>query len=158
MVRALLCVLAVAALVGCKGNTTTQQQAHNPQDLHTAIGRYGAMLGETSALTAQKPGANMADSADPKELARMLRETVWRYNQQRSELCGKNLYTEVTCGPAFEPVWMSEPADAAPSFDELKQRSDAVGGEVHKLWNAICDDARRAATNSAAKQAVCPMQ
>ena len=158
MMRALLCVLAVAALVGCKPNGAHQQQAHNPQDLHIEIGRYGAMLGETSELTAQKPGTSMADPADPKQLARMLRETVWRYNQQRSELCGKNLYVEVSCGPAFEPVWMSEPADAAPSFDELEQRSDAVGGEVQKLWGAISEDARRSVTDAAEKQAVCPME
>ena len=37
----------------------------------------------------------MADPTDPKELARALRETVWQYNVERSELCGENLYTDV---------------------------------------------------------------
>ena len=158
MKRALLCVLAIAALVACKPNATTQPQAHNPQDLHIEIGRFGAMLSETAGLTENKPGTSMADPADPKELARMLRETVWRYNGQRSDLCGKNLYVEVSCGPAFEPVWMSEPADAAPSFDELKQRSDAVGGEVQRFWDAICEDARAGVTGQTEKMAVCPME
>ncbi|MFT3729638.1 MAG: hypothetical protein QM759_17585 [Terricaulis sp.] len=158
MMRFLMCVMAVAALAACKPNGATTQQANNPQDLQIEIHRYGAMLGQTAQLTENKPGTSMAEPADPKELARTLRETVWRYNVQRSDLCGKNLYVEVSCGPAFEPVWMAEPADAAPSFDELKQRSEAVGAEVQKLWNAICEDARRGVTDAQEKMAVCPME
>jgi hypothetical protein len=159
MKRALICVLALAALVACKPNgTTTPEQVNNPQDLHVEIGRYGVMLHQAADLTAQKPGTSMADPADPKELARSLRETVWQYNAQRSELCGRNLYTDVTCGPALEPVWLAEPADAAPSFDELKQRSQAVGAEVMKLWNAVCDDARRGTTDTTQRQLVCAIE
>lgn len=157
MMRVLMCVLAVAALAACKPNATTTQ-ANNPQDLQIEVHRYGAMLAETASLTENKPGTSMAEPADPKELARVLRETVWRYNVQRSDLCGKNLYTEVSCGQAFEPVWMAEPADVAPSMDELKTRSEAVGTEVQKFWNAICEDARRGVTDPQEKMAVCPME
>src|SRR5262249_23039605 len=149
--------LAVAALAACKPNGPAQQ-ANNPQDLQVEVHRYGAMLSETAQLTDNKLGTSMAEPTDPKELARVLRETVWRYNVQRSELCGKTLYTEVSCVPAFEPVWMSEPADAAPSMDELKTRSQAVGDEVQKFWSAICDDARRGVTDPQEKMAVCPME
>src|SRR5262245_20222019 len=110
MRRVLICMLALAALGACKPNAPAQQQVHNPQDLHVEIGRYGVMLNQAGELTAHKPGTSMADPADPKQLARALRETVWRYNAQRSDLCGRNLYAELTCGPALEPVWLSEPA------------------------------------------------
>src|SRR5262245_32488760 len=99
MMRVLI-VLAVAALTACKPQGAAQQ-ANNPQDLNIEIGRYSAMLNTTQQLTAEKTGTSMAEVTDPKVLARRLRETVWQYNVQRSELCGKNLYTEVSCGPAF---------------------------------------------------------
>ena len=151
-------VLAFAALAACKQNNAVQQTANNAQDLHSQIARFGAMLGETAALTANKPGTGLALASDPKELARALRETVWQFNVQRSQLCARNLYTDVSCGPALEPVWMAEPADAGPSLTELQQRSADVGQEIQKFWGAICDDARRRVTTPSQRQSICPLQ
>ena len=56
MMRALICVLAVAALVACKTECDDHLRLTNPQDLHIEIGRYGVMLGQTAEMTAEKPG------------------------------------------------------------------------------------------------------
>ena len=77
---------------------------------------------------------------------------------QRSELCAKGLFTEVACGPAYEPVWISEPADAAPSLEDIQIRTTAVHQEVQRLWGAVCDDARSRVTDEQEKMAVCPME
>jgi hypothetical protein len=158
MKRALVLVVAVLALWACKPSGTATPQANNPQDLQIEIGRYGVMVNQAAALTAQKPGTSMAEPSDPKEMARSLRETVWRFNVERSELCGRNLYAEVSCTPALEPVWMSEPADASPSLSELSERSQLVGQEVQKFWSAVCDDARRAVADPQQRRQVCAIE
>lgn len=158
MMRVMICVLAFVALAACKQNNAVHDVATNAQDLHIEIGRYGAMLNETAHLTEGKTGTGLSDPADVKELARSLREAVWTYNVQRSELCQRNLYTEVSCGPALDPVWMTEPADTAPSLADIQQRSQDVGGEIQKFWGAICDDARRGVRDANERMAVCPME
>jgi len=158
MNRVLIWALAAAALVACKQNSPAHQSTVTAEDLHIEIGRYGVMLGQTADLTEGRPGAGMASPSDPKELARALRETVWGYNIQRSQLCRRDLYAEVTCGPVFDPVWMTEPPDATPSLAALEQRSQDVGQEVQKFWTAICEDAKRRAADPSQRQAICMME
>src|SRR5262249_22930813 len=114
--RVLILALALAA---CGQNATKGAHAPaepaTPEDLQIQIGRYGVMLDQVRSLTSERPGANELAPTDPRAMARALREAVWQYNQERSSLCGRGLFTDVACGPAYEPVWISEAADAAPS-------------------------------------------
>jgi hypothetical protein len=158
--RALIFAVALAACgqTGEKGPAAPATPgAPDPFELSIEIGRAGAMLSTVESLTEERPGAAEAESTAPTELARSLRETVWEYNVQRSELCAKGLFTEVACGPAYEPVWISEPADAAPTLEEIQTRARAVHEEVQRLWGAVCDDARSRVPEDE-QMAVCPME
>lgn len=158
--RALIFALALAACgqTGEKGPAApAQAEAPDPFDLSIQIGRAGHMLSTVESLTESRVGSAELDSSSPTELARNLRETVWEYNVQRSELCAKGLFAEVSCGPAYEPVWISEPADAAPTLEEIQTRTSALHEEVQRLWAAVCDDAR-AGVPEEEQMAVCPME
>lgn len=160
--RALVFALALAACgqTGEKGAEAPggSTEAPNGFNLSIEVGRSGAMLSSVESLTADRSGSAEPDSTAPADLARRLRETVWGYNIQRSELCSKGLFTEVACGPAYEPVWISEPADATPSLEDIQIRTEAVHQEVQRLWGAVCDDARSRVTDEQEKMAVCPME
>jgi hypothetical protein len=158
--RAILLALALAACgqAGEKGAPAPAQTDElDPATLHIEIGRAGAMLSSVEALTEERPGSSEADVQSPAELARALRENVWEYNLQRSELCAKGLFTEVSCGPAYEPVWISEPATATPTLQEISNRQQAVHQEVQALWAAVCDDARSRVPEDE-QMSVCPME
>ena len=157
--RAIVLALALAAC----GQTGDQAKAPegaapDPFDLSIEIGRYGVMLSQIHSLSADRPGAAEAEVTDPRDLARRLRETVWEYNLERSSLCARGLFTEVACGPAYQPVWIGEPTDSAPSVEEIQTRSSAVGEEVMRFWNAVCEDARSRETDEQARQYVCAIE
>src|SRR5262249_4574112 len=101
--RAFLALAVLVAMLGaCRppGQTGPSSAAHvDPHALEVDINRYGAMLHQTGQLTATEIGAPDASAQDAKELARGLREAVWQYNIQRSQLCARNLFTETSCGP-----------------------------------------------------------
>lgn len=144
--RALVLALALG-LAACGQNAEKaappeQAEQPNPFILQTEIGRYSVMLQQVDDLTQESPDAADIDYTAQTSLARHLRHVVWRYNLERSSLCERGLYTTVACGPAYEPVWLSEPADAAPSLEDLQTRSSAVGEEVMRFWDAVCADAR----------------
>jgi hypothetical protein len=157
--RALILVVMLAA---CGQNAAkgpnAPERPRTPEDMQIQIGRYGVMLDQVHSLTAERPGANEQAPTEPMAMARALRETVWQYNVERSQLCGRGLFTEIACGPSYQPVWISEAADAAPSFEELQNRSAAVGGEVMRFWNAVCEDARTRETNQQDKMYVCAIE
>jgi hypothetical protein len=132
-------------------------EAPNPFDLNIEIGRYGVMLNQVGEHTRERPGAD-PEVTEPRELARRLRETVWEYNLERSRLCAKGLFAEVTCGPAYEPVWISELETTAPSLEDLQTRSDAVGAEVMRLWNTVCEDARSRVEDEQERMYVCAIE
>lgn len=160
--RAIVLALALAAC-GQGGQAPAPEappavEAPDPFTLNIEIGRYGVMLSHVHALTGDRPGAAEAEVTDPRELARSLRETAWEYNIERSRLCARGLFTEVACGPAFEPVWISEPATAEPTLDELQARSRALGDEVMRFWNVVCEDARTRETDEQAKMYVCAIE
>jgi len=157
--RALILAVLLAACgqKAAKG-PNAPERPRTPEDLQIQIGRYGVMLDQVHSLTADRPGANEQSPTELTAMARALREDVWRYNVERSELCGRGLFTDVACGPSFLPVWISEPVDAAPTFEELQTRSAAVGEEVMRFWNAVCEDARTRETNQQDKMYVCAME
>ncbi|MCR6646376.1 MAG: hypothetical protein NVV62_18595 [Terricaulis sp.] len=128
----------------------------DPAVMDIEIGRYGAMLDQVEALTMDRPGAVELANTDARVLARRLRETVWTYNIQRSRLCGRGLFRDIACGPAFEPVWINEPMDAAPSIEILAERQAAVDALVLPFWNAVCADARTRAVQ--VEGGICPME
>lgn len=156
-------VLAVA-LAAC--GQTGEKQAEvptgaagpDPFELNIEIGRYGAMLGQVSGHTEERPGSAEPEVTEARDLARRLRETVWEYNLQRSKICAKGLFTELTCTPAYEPVWIAEPPSVEPTLAEIQSRSEAVGNEVMTLWNAVCEDARARATTEEERQVACAME
>lgn len=156
--RALVLALALAACGQPAEQAKAPDQPPDPFDLNIEVGRHGAMLSQIDNLTSDRPGAVDADVTEPRELARRLRETVWEYNLERSSLCGRGLFTEVSCGPSFQPVWIAEPQDAAPSLEELQTRSNAVGEEVRRFWDAVCADARERETDEEARAYVCAME
>lgn len=157
---AVIAVLAFAALAACRppGAQPPAGQPVDPHALQIEIGRYGVMLHQTGELTSTQLGAPDASAEDPKELARALREAVWQYNIQRSQLCGRNLFTETTCSPPYEPVWISEPASMRPTPEQLRQRSAEVGQEVQHFWGVICDDARHRTQNADQRRLVCSIE
>lgn len=140
--------LILALVLGACGQAQQQPVAPpaptgpDPGVMNIEIGRYGAMLDQVSELSAGRPGAVEIDPTEPRALARRLREVVWAYNLERSRLCGRGLLTDVACGPAFEPVWINEPGDAAPSLEVLAERQTAVDALVIPFWSAVCADAR----------------
>ena len=157
--RALVLAICLAA---CgqpteKAKTPEPPAAPDPFELNIEIGRYGAMLGSVGDLTRERPGAD-PEVTEPRDLARRLRETVWEYNLQRSHLCAKGLYTEITCGPAYAPVWISEPETTEPSLEDLQTRANAVGDEVRRLWDTVCEDARSRAQDEQERGQVCAME
>jgi len=150
-----LCLAACGQAADTKGGEDGERL--DPFDLNIEIGRYGAMLDQVEEHTREVGSAEPAVT-DPNELSRRLRETVWEYNLERSRLCAKSLYTELTCGPPYAPVWLSEPDAAAPSLEDLQTRSTAVGDEVMRLWNAACEDARAREENEQERVYVCAME
>jgi len=156
-------VLAVA-LAACgqtgekQADAPTSSAAPDPFDLNIEIGRYGVMLNQVSGHAAERPGSAEPEVTAPRDLARRLRETVWEYNLERSKICAKGLFTELTCTPAYEPVWIAEPPTAEPTLEEIQSRSDAVGNEVMALWNAICEDARTRATTDEERDLACAIE
>lgn len=157
--RAIVFVLALAACgqTGEQG-APTEPAGPDPSALNIEIGRYGAMLSQVSGYTDARPGSAELDAASPRDLARRLRETVWQYNLERSEICAKGLFTEIACTSAYEPVWISEPPNAEPTLEEIQSRSEAVGREVRTLWDAICEDARSRAASDEERDMACPME
>lgn len=157
-------VFLALALAGCgqSGGTAPEapaaEQGVGPLDLHIEIGRYGVMIDQVRELTTARPGAAEADPAAPRELARALRETVWDYNLERSGLCAKGLFADIACGPAYEPVWMSEPANAEPTLEELQARSAALGEDVMRFWEAVCADARSRVEDQQERMYVCAIE
>jgi hypothetical protein len=158
--RALLLALALAACgQGAQAPAPAQApEAEDPLNIQIEVGRYGVMLGHVADLTADRPGVGEADPAQSREIARALRETVWRYNLERSRLCARGLFSDVACGPAYEPVWIAEPANAEPALTELQARSDALGGEVMRFWDAVCEDARTREPDEDARRMVCAIE
>jgi len=154
-------ILAVA-LAACGQNAAkgpaAPERPSTPADLQIQIGRYGVMLDQVHNLTADRPGANEQAPTELPVMARALRETVWKYNVERSQLCARGLFAEVACGPSYQPVWISEAADAAPTFEELQTRSAAVGEEVQRFWTAVCADARTRETNEQDRPYVCAIE
>jgi hypothetical protein len=151
-------IFSAIALAACKppGPSQPTPGAHvDPHALQIEIGRYGAMLQQTGRLTSTQLGAPDASAQDAKELARGLRETVWTYNIQRSQLCARNLFTETSCGPAFEPVWISEPPSARPTPEQLQMRSQEVSQTVQPFWTAICNDARSRTQDQNQRRTIC---
>lgn len=160
-VRAILLALALAAC-GQAGNQAKTEapanEAPDPFDLSIEIGRYGVMLSQVHSLTGDQPGSTETEVTEPRDLARRLRETVWEYNLERSSLCARGLYTAVSCAPSYQPVWIGEAADTAPTVEELAVRSRAVGEEVMRFWNTVCEDARTRETDEQAKMYVCAIE
>lgn len=157
--------MLAAALVACapeqggeKAGEQPAAEAPDPLTLNIEIGRYGVMLSHVHQLSGGRPGSGEPDPAEPRALARALRETVWEYNIERSRLCARGLFREVTCGPVYDPVWISEPPEADPSLQELQTRSEAVGAEVMGLWNAVCEDARMREPDEQARQYICAIE
>lgn len=156
--RVFLALVFFVALAACRppGQAERAPGARvDPHALQTEIGRYGAMLHQTGELTSTQVGAPDASAQDAKELARGLREAVWQYNIQRSQLCARNLFTETTCTPPYEPVWISEPPNTRPTPEQLQQRSGEVGQEIQHFWGVICDDARRRTQDQAQRRTIC---
>ena len=162
MRHALFSCFAIAVLAAC-GPTPAEKappvpQATEPFDLNIEVGRYGAMLHTVSELTAERAySAPLDDVIDARSMARELREHAWEYNLLRSRLCARNIQPEASCGPAFNPVWLADPADAEVSLEEIRARNQAFGAEINPLWGAVCDEARALVAEDE-KMSVCPME
>jgi len=157
--RAIVLALALAACgqTGEQAEVPTGPAGPDPATLNIEIGRFGAMLSQVSEQTVERPGNIEPEVTEQRDLARRLREAVWTYNIQRSQLCAKGLFTEVACGSAYEPVWIAEPDTVEPTLEEIQSRSDALGVEVQRLWGVVCDDAKSRVPEEE-RMAVCPME
>lgn len=145
MIRACFAAAALAVIAGCA--TAAPPASSDPIEpfvLQIDIGRLGVMLGHVEELTREMAGQD-ADPESRRELARKLRETVWEYNLARSQLCARGLYTDISCGPAFAPQWLSDRPDVEPPLALLQDRQGVVGARVMQLWDRVCGDARQRA-------------
>lgn len=156
--RALFLALAVAACGQAPQAPAApaQPEAPDPHLMNIEIGRYGVMLDQVGTLSSNRPDGAEIEPTEPAVLARRLREVVWVYNFERSRLCGRALFTTLTCGPAFDPVWINEPNDAAPSLEVLAERQAAVDALVIPFWDAVCADAKTRQVE--AEGGVCPIE
>jgi hypothetical protein len=101
------------------------------------------MLDRTRELAKLRYSTSDIDTRnDPRELARVLRETAWEYNAEISSLCAQGLYAELSCLPPLNPPWLFESPRASPSIEELRQREELVHERVRPLWDAACADFR----------------
>lgn len=157
--RAMFLALALAAC-GQQGAEKAPEapQPVDPWALQIEVGRYDVMLSHVDNLTSERPGPNELQSDDPRVIARQLREVVWRYNSERSSLCGRGLFTDVACGPPYSPVWLNEPDTVTPTLDDLQTRSTELGAVVTRFWDAVCADARTRTTNEDERQYVCAIE
>ena len=134
-------------------------EAIEPFDLNIEIGRYGAMLNQIEEHGMAAPSAMPEpDVGDPRELARNLRETVWAYNIARSRLCARGVQSALSCGPAYAPLWIGDAGDVEAPLPELKARADALGEDVMRLWNAVCEEAEARVVDEDERRLVCPME
>lgn len=158
--RIVLTALVMAATLGSAAAVEPPEPALDPFDLHIEIGRWGYMMSTVTGHTNDPDGAEPGseEPGDPRALARTLRETVWEYNLRRSELCTRGVLVAATCGGGYAPAWLSEPHDAAPSLEELKARSSAVGEVVMPLWDAVCEEAATRVEDPQERMYVCPME
>lgn len=152
-----LCVVACGPPAE-KAKGPEASQAPDPFELQIEIGRYSVMLDQTENLTAERPDLTDLNRQEPRALARSLRHVVWQYNLDRSRLCARGILTEASCGPSLQPVWIAEPDTAEPSLQELQERSTAVGEEVMRFWNAVCEDARARETDEQERMYVCAIE
>jgi len=141
-VRALILILALGACTPQPPAEPPAPAGPDPALMSIEIGRYSLMMDQVSGLSEGRPGAAEIPAEDPRALSRGLREVVWAYNLERSRLCGRGLFTDIACGPAFAPVWINEPADAAPTLEVLLERQSGVDALVIPFWEAVCNDAR----------------
>lgn len=158
--RALVFALALAACGQSNtatGTATTAPEELTPQTLQIDIGRTGAMISNVRAITEEMPAAQENDPTALREMARALREAVWQYNLERSRLCGNGLYTTVSCGAAYQPVWIGETPDSEPTLEILNERNEGLRAEVSRFEEAICNDARSKVPENE-RMSVCPME
>lgn len=158
-----LVIAAAVALAACgQGASAPEATAPNepPEEmgLNIEVGRYGVMLSQVRTLTAERPGVTEMAPTDTRDISRRLREAVWELNLERSSLCARGLYVEATCAPAYQPVWIGEPATHAPTLEELRVRSDALGAEIMRLWNIACEEARAAEPDEQERQFICAIE
>lgn len=160
----LVSALALALLGACSQPAPDPQSAPAPEriepfDLNIEIGRYGAMLNQIEEHGLAAPSAMPEpDVSDRRELARHLRETVWEYNIARSRLCARGVQSALACGPAYAPLWIGDAADVEVPLPELKARADALGEDVMRLWNAVCEEAEARVADEDERRLVCPME
>lgn len=157
--RALVFALALAACGQSNTASTTATTAEEltPQTLQIDIGRTEAMISNVRAVTEEMPAVTDPDPTTLREMARALREAVWEYNLERSRLCGRGLYTQVSCGNAYAPVWIGEAADSEPTLQILNERNEGLRAEVSRFEEAICNDARARVPENE-RMAICPME
>jgi hypothetical protein len=164
MTRARALLVALFALAACgqqpagKAGEPAAAAPPDPFEMHIEIGRYGVMLDQVGNLTTEIPNAAEPEHEAPATLARNLREVVWQYNLARSRLCARGLYPEASCGPAYEPTWIADPATAEVSLEEVQTRATAVRDLVQPFWSTVCDDIRARQTTDEDRQYICAIE
>jgi hypothetical protein len=129
------------ALAGCAHQP--RQRDDDDTDLYIQLSYPYQMLDHTRELAELRDSTPDVDTRNnPRELARVLRQTVWEYDAESSSLCARGLYTDVSCLPALNPPWLYESAKAAPSAEELLRRAEWVQERMGALWDAACADFR----------------
>ncbi|GAN00173.1 hypothetical protein U91I_03838 [alpha proteobacterium U9-1i] len=158
LVAVLFALAACGQQTGEKAGAPAADAPPDPFEMQIEIGRYGVMLDQVANLTTDIPSAAEPESEAPGTLARNLRHVVWEYNLNRSRLCARGLYPEVSCGPAYEPTWIADPATAEPSLEELRSRANAVSEQVMPFWETVCADIRARQTNDEERQYICAIE
>jgi hypothetical protein len=155
-----LFVFLAFALV-CAAPVARADDPTDPGAVQIDIRRWGVMVSEAQDLDTPQNGAtapvDVAADTTPQQIARSLRETAWRFNLARSEMCARGDLSEASCGAAFAADWLSEAPDAGVSYEELDRRSQELGAAVMPFWEAVCDRAKKQAPQED-RMSVCPME
>lgn len=169
--RVVLAALFAAALAACTPPQQSDAPAApeipragedmDPVVLDITVGRYGYMLSQVEGLTSEQVSAVETpedEAGQRRAMAQRLRETVWRYNLLRSQLCGAGVAAASSCGPALAPVWLEEAAGADVSHETLVERAILVGEAVQPFWNAVCGEAEARVADEDERRLVCAIE
>ena len=147
MTRIATLLLVLTIMSGCAAN---QPRVEEDDSILHYYGFYsGVILDRLRDLIKFPSSESQQDErTDARGWAAALRQTVWEYNVESANMCAKSLYTKVSCLPALDPPWLTEPPDKSPTAKELERRADWVMRRVERLWDGACEDFQKSHPDS----------
>ena len=67
-----------------------------------------------------------------------VRTAALAFMSLKARACVEGKFTDISCTPTPPPAWLSEPANAPVTAEEVRKRSDALYADMGPLLNAAC--------------------